>query len=177
MEVLRNSFECSCCGQFDGACARYDDHYILIIQDHVSVVVTCTCVRMYVHIRTYLRAYVLLKAKVNWINLPDCARARKYSVAFSVKGCWWHPEDGSKPPQLGDHDIEFQSREDVLFPGWHSWRNPSDGSNSDFYTTALIGWAFWVESQMRSSFELTCQPPPVRCELLAQMGAYLDGSD
>jgi len=136
-----------------------------------------TYVRAYVYVRTYLRAYVLLKAKVNWINLPDCARARKYSVAFSVKGDGWHPR-GSKPPQVvWGHNIEFESREDVLFPGWHSWRNPSDGSYSDFYTTALIGWAFWVEPQMRSSFELTCQPPPVRCELLAQMGAYLDGSD
>jgi hypothetical protein len=71
MEVLRKSFECSCCGQYDGACARYDDHYILIIQDHVSVVVTCTCVRMYVHIRTYALTCERTVQSLNEFNRPS----------------------------------------------------------------------------------------------------------
>ncbi len=54
MEVLWNSFECSCCGQCYGASVRYDDHYILITKDHVSMVVTCTCVRTCIYVRTVL---------------------------------------------------------------------------------------------------------------------------
>jgi hypothetical protein len=83
---------------------------------------------------------------------------------------------------MGDHPILFSSEEDVLTPGWHSWcvedyAGGGDSRNDFFYTAITVGSSFRIEQQLHNSFELTCQPPPVRCELLAQMGAYLDGSD
>ncbi len=128
---------------------------------------------------SHVRAYVcLLKAIVNWINLPDCARTRKYSVAFSDRPFNSAgipiplnrvvPRARSSIPIPYSGLEEFWSYEDVLKTGWHSWRFlSSDGNSTDgsphpsvWYTTELRASAFWIEQQLHHSFELTCQHPP-----------------
>ena len=95
----------------------------------------------------YVRTYVLLKAKVNKVNLPHCAR--KYSVACSVRDGPWNGFGRCTfaYPQMGDHPILFSSEEDVLTPGWHSWcvedyAGGGDSRNDFFYTAITVGSSF-----------------------------------
>ena len=130
MKVLRKSFQFSCCGQCYGARVRCDDHHILISQDHVSLAATCM----------YVRTHVLHKAKVNNVNLPDCVRTRKYSVAFAV-GFDAHHYTASliKHPQVVDNlPIHFSSEENVLTEGWHTWSiGAGDARTISLETTIL----------------------------------------
>ena len=92
---------------------------------------------------------------MNSIDLHDCARTLKYSVAFSVRST--NLADGARArssiPDLYDTKCsgipgvtEFKSYEDVLTTGWHSWiLESSDGTSphpSVLYTTELRASAF-----------------------------------
>ena len=92
---------------------------------------------------------------MNSIDLHDCARTLKYSVAFSVRSTNLadYARARSSIPDLYDTGcsgipgvIEFKSYEDVLTTGWHSWiLESSDGTSphhSVLYTTELRASAF-----------------------------------
>ena len=85
---------------------------------------------------------------MNSIDLHDCARTLKYSVAFSVRSTNLadYARARSSIPNLGNGFIEFKSFEDVLTTGWHSWiLDSSDGTSphpSVLYTTELRASAF-----------------------------------
>ncbi len=88
----------------------------------------------------YVRTHVLHKAKVNNVNLPDCVRTRKYSVAFAVKfDARQHTGSFILYPEIADHlPIHFSSEEDVLTEGWHAWSMDAwDARTSSFETTIL----------------------------------------
>ena len=88
----------------------------------------------------YVRTHVLHKTKVNNVNLPNCIRTRKYSVAFAVRfDARQHTASLIEYPKILDHlPILFSSEEDILKEGWHTWSiGARDARTSSFETTIL----------------------------------------
>ena len=88
----------------------------------------------------YVRTHVLHKAKVNNVNLPDCVRTRKYSVAFADEfDAHEHTASLIKYPQVVDNlPIHFSSEENVLTEGWHTWSiGAGDARTISLETTIL----------------------------------------